>query len=95
MHAKFKGYLITGYLKREERFLLWKEQFKVYCKIDEVIDGTTGGHFDFLEKEGLIKIGEYAVLRAMFEHVDATAVEDIDKKSAEIKKALQNNNNKS
>lgn len=95
MHAKFKGELITGFLEEKDRFKLWKEQFKVYCNKRKVIDGPTDGHFDFLEKEGKIKIGDYAVLRDMFEFVDCTALDEIDKASADIKRALQNNKNKS
>lgn len=95
MHAKFKGDLITGFLEQKDRFKLWKEQFKVHCDTREVIDGPTDGHFDFLEKEGKLKIGDYAVLRDMFEYVDYTALDKIDKASADIKRALQNNKNKS
>lgn len=95
MHAKFKGDLITGYLEEENRFKLWKEQFKVHCNNKKVIEGPTDGHFDFLEQEGLIDIGEYAVLRDMFELVDKKALRVIDKASADMKKAIQNNKNKS
>lgn len=95
MHAKFKGDLITGFLEEEDRFKLWKEQFKVHCNKKKVIEGPTDGHFDFLEKEGKLKIGDYAVIREMFEHVDKTALRVIDKASADMKKAIQNNKNKS
>lgn len=95
MHAKFKGNLITGYLEEEDRFKLWKEQFKVHCNKKKVIEGPTDGHFDFLEKEGKLKIGDYAVIREMFEHVDLTALDVIDKASADIPRPLQNNENKS
>lgn len=94
MHAKFKGDLITGFLQGD-RFSLWKEQFKVHCARTNVINGTTDGHFDFLEEKGLTNIGDYAVLRDMFEHVDKKALEVIDKASANMKKAIQNNKNKS
>lgn len=95
MHAKLKGDLITGFLQEGDRFSLWKEQFKVHCKIKKVRNGTTDGHFDFLEQQGLIGIGDYAVLRDIFKYVDVTAVEEIDRASAEMKETLQNNTNKS
>lgn len=95
MHAKLKFDLITGFLQEEDRFSLWKEQFRVYGSITKVINGTADGYFDLLEQEGLIDIGEYAVLRYMFEHVDKKALEVIDKASANMKKAIQNNKNKS
>lgn len=55
-----------------------------------MIKGTFNDHFDFLEHEGLIKIGEYAVLKDMFEQFDVTAIAVIDRASKEINRVLQN-----
>lgn len=90
MHGKLKGDLIAGFLHRREHIPRWIEQLKVYCKIEKVINGTFNDHFDFLEHEGLIKIGEYAVLKDMFNQFDVTAIAVIDKASTEINRALQN-----
>lgn len=95
MHGKLKSDLISGYLQNEHNIIQWKEQFKVYCKIKKVKDGTIDGHFDFLEERGKIKIGDYEVLKNMFRHFDLTAIEEIDNASREIRRALQNNKNKS
>lgn len=95
MHAKLKVDLITGFLQEEDRFSLWKEQFRVYGSITKVINGTADGYFDLLEEKGLIDIGDYAVLRKIFENVDKKALGVIDKASANMKKAIQNNKNKS
>lgn len=90
MHGKLKGDLITGFLQRKEHIPRWIEQFKVHCKIEKVINGKINGHFDFLEQRGLLKIGDYKVLKKMFKQFDVTAFEVIDEASNEIQRALQN-----
>lgn len=95
MHAKLRGELITGFLQNKDSIHLWIEQFKVYSTNENVINGEIRGHFDFLESIGKLKIGDYDVLKTMFSHVDQRALGVIDDASREIKRALQNNKNKS
>lgn len=52
-----------------------------------MINDTADGYFDLLEEKGLIDIGDYAVLREIFEHVDKNALGVIDKASANMKKS--------
>lgn len=95
LHGKLKSDLITGFLQKKANVLKWKEQFKLYCRDDVVRNGEIDGHFDFLESEGKIKIGDYEFLKSMFRYVDVTSEEVITKASTEINAALQNNKNKS
>lgn len=95
LHLKLKSDLITGYLQRREHLSRWKEQFRIHCHIDIVINGPIEGHFDFLESMGILRIGDYEVLKTMFKYVDGTAHYVIDDASKNIKAALQNNKNKS
>lgn len=95
LHGELKSELITGFLQRNELFIKWKEQFKVHCKIEKVINGPIDGHFDFLESKGKINIGDYDVLKTMFNYVDLRAHEVINDSLKKIKAALQNNENKS
>lgn len=53
-----------------------------------MIDGLIDGYFDFLEKEGKIKIGDYVVFRDMFEFVDCIVFDEIDKVLVDIKRVL-------
>lgn len=86
---------MTGFLQKKANVLKWKEQFKLYCRDDEVRNGEIDGHFDFLESDGKIKIGDYEFLKKMFRYVDVTSEEVITTASTEINAALQNNKNKS
>lgn len=95
MHGKLRGELITGFLQNRYSIQLWIEQFRVYSTNENVINGEISGHFDFLESIGKLKIGDYDVLKRMFRYVDFRALDVIEDASKEIKKALQNNKNKS
>lgn len=95
LHGKLKSDLITGFLQKKANVPKWREQFKLHCRIDEVVNGKIDGHFDFLESEGKIKIGDYDFLKRMFHYVDVTSEAVITEASTEINAALQNNKNKS
>lgn len=95
MHGNLKSTLINGFLQREDSRIEWKEQFKVHCRLENVINGSIDGHFDFLERKNIIEIGNYEVLKTMFNYVDKTALDVIDNASKEINRALENNTNKS
>lgn len=53
-----------------------------------MIEGLIDGYFDFLEKEGKLKIGDYVVIRKMFEYVDLIVFDEIDKVLVDIKRLL-------
>lgn len=95
MHGNLKSDLITGFLEREDSRIKWKQQLRVYCHIEKVINGNIDGHFDFLEREKIIEIGNYEVLKTMFKYVDVTALKVIDNASKKINRALKNNKNES
>lgn len=60
-----------------------------------MIEGSIEGHFDYLEEIGTLRIGDYEILKEIFDMVNQQVSSFIDKRSQEIEEALQNNQNRS
>lgn len=93
MHEKLRSDLILKFIQTKSHILKWRRQFSIHCDDYTVLKGDIDGHFDYLVETGKLKIGDYEILKDILKNVNATAPTFIDKKSEEIKKALQNNQN--
>lgn len=60
-----------------------------------MIEGSIDGHFDYLEEIGKLRIGDYEILKEIFDEVNITAISHIDARSTKILEALQDNQNRS
>lgn len=58
-----------------------------------MLEGSISGHFEFLEEKGKLGIGNYDILKDMFDSYNQRVRPFIDERSQEIKEALENNQN--
>lgn len=80
LHDSLLAKLMTGYVgedKTSEMYRKWKLYFKKYCDSSTKKDYSIQDDFNFLEKRGLLRIGQYDVLEDIFNHVDTKAVFEI------------------
>lgn len=80
LHDSLLAKLMTGYVgedKTLEMYRKWKLYFKKYCDSSTKKDYSIQDDFNFLEKRGLFRIGQYDVLEDIFNHVDTKAVFEI------------------
>lgn len=93
MHEQLLSDLILKFIQTEAEILQWRNQFKVYSIDSNVVRGSISGHFEFLEERGMLTIGNYDILKKIFDSYNKTVGPFIDKRSQEIKEALENNQN--
>lgn len=72
------------FLSDETAVINWKKQFGLHCSNPKIVDERINDHFRYLEEKGLIRIGEYDVLRKIFRKFNVQAVDFIDSQSEKI-----------
>ncbi|XP_034320503.1 uncharacterized protein [Magallana gigas] len=80
LHDSLLAKLMTGYVgedKTSEMYRKWKLQFKRYRDSSAEENYSIQDDFNFLEKSGLLRVGQYDVLEDIFNHVDTKALFDI------------------
>lgn len=87
LHRQLLALLKNGYLKKKSDITNWREQFTEHCGDPDIVEGDIDGHFDYLEKNGIIKLGKYDVLRKIFKTFNVIAVDQIDKTLVRINSA--------
>lgn len=87
LHRQLLALLKNGYLKKKSDITNWREQFTEHCGDPDIVEGDIDGHFDYLEKNGIIKLGKYDVLRKIFKTFNVIAVDHIDKTLVRINSA--------
>eukprot|EP00105_Crassostrea_gigas_P028802 XP_011450560.1 PREDICTED: uncharacterized protein LOC105344478 [Crassostrea gigas] len=95
LHERLLCDLILRFIGTDAHILKWRHQFRIHCNDQKVIEGSIDGHFDYLEEIGKLKIGDYEILKEIFDQVNKQVSLFIDDKSTEIEEALQNNQNRS
>lgn len=80
LHDSLLAKLMTGYVgedKTSEMYRKWKLHFKRYRDSSAEENYSIQDDFNFLEKSGLLRVGQYDVLEDIFNHVDTKALFDI------------------
>lgn len=88
LHKQLIAELMGGFLNDPIDIINWKDQFRKHCSDTAIAGERIYDHFKYLEKEGLIKIGKYDVLRKIFTYINDRAVHFIDVQSKKIQKYL-------
>lgn len=88
LHKQLIAELMGGFLNDPIAIINWKDQFRKHCSDTTIAGERIYDHFKYLEKEGLIKIGKYDVLRKIFTYINDRAVHFIDIQSEKIQKHL-------
>lgn len=93
LHEQLLSDLILKFIQTKAEILQWRHQFKVHSIDSNVVKGSISGHFEFLEERGMLQIGNYDILKKMFDSYNKTVGPFIDERSQEIEEALENNQN--
>lgn len=88
LHRHLMTTLIDRFLdgsKREgHNFIAWKTHFKRYCSMPAQDEKGLRSDFSFLERRGLLSVGQYSILNKIFQKFDPRAVSFINKVSEEM-----------
>lgn len=91
LHTNLKETLTTAYLAGSMNgggnFRRWKNYLTRYCRFTRHEFTTIRRDFVYLEKNGLLSVGDYNFLIKMFEHIDKRAIPLIKKTALKIKEA--------
>lgn len=93
MHEQLLSDLILKFIQTKAEILQWRNQFKVYSIDSNVVRGSISGHFEFLEEKGMLTVGNYDILKKIFDSYNRTVRPFINERSQEIEEALENNQN--
>ncbi|XP_061190252.1 uncharacterized protein LOC133198126 [Saccostrea echinata] len=90
IHNNLKDTVANGYLNRSynggRNYAKWKTYFRRnFCNLPIHEDCNATRDLAYLERKGLIKVGEYDVLVDVFRKIDERAIEYIEKKTSDIK----------
>lgn len=95
MHEQLLCDIILNFLQTEAHILQWRHHFKTYSNDRKVSDGSISGHFEYLEERGILTIGNYDILKRIFNRFNTRVEPFIDERLPEIEEALENNQNES
>lgn len=82
-------------MQTEAHILQWRRQFSIHSNDRNVLEGSISGHFEYLEERGILKIGNYDILKRIFNGFNRRVELFIDERLPEIEEALENNQNES
>ncbi|XP_048750805.2 uncharacterized protein LOC125662599 [Ostrea edulis] len=90
IHNNLKETVANGYLSRSfnggRNYAMWKTYFRRnFCNLTSHEDCNATRDLAYLERKGLIKVGEYDVLLDVFRKIDERAIQYIEKRTSDIK----------
>lgn len=88
IHNMLLADIQSGFLKTKDKSLLtyWKSSFKKCCKLPSQQDRSIEDDFNYLERTGQLKIGEYDKLVDILTNVDVRAADHVKEALEEIKR---------
>lgn len=95
MHEQLLCDIILKFLQTEAHILQWRRQFSIHSNDRNVLEGSISGHFEYLEERGILQIGNYDILKRIFNGFNKRVEPFIDERLPEIEEALENNQNES
>ena len=97
IHRKLKDHLINGCFLENDRtsknYVKWSIYFESYREEPNYTRGSVWDDFTYLESTGQLRVGQYDILKEIFQRIDVRAVEKITKEAEKIERIMSSNGN--